>query len=263
MDKKYIEVNRASWNQRAETHFDSEFYDVESFLKGKSSLNPIELDILGNIKGKSLLHAMCHFGQDTLSLARLGAITTGVDISDVAIKKAKELSKEIGISSRFVNCDFYSIPKNLGDQFDIFFSSYGVIGWLDDLERWAITAAKHTKKGGRLILVEFHPVIWMYDDDFEFIQYNYFKADTIATEEASYTEKESADKNQFYSWNHSLSEVIGSLIKAGFKIEKFKEYNYSPYDCFRHTKKLDEGKYIIKKFGNKIPMVYALEAIKS
>ena len=59
-------------------HLKSDFYDVEGFLKGESSLNDIELGLLGDIKGKSILHLQCHFGQDTISLGRLGANVTGV-----------------------------------------------------------------------------------------------------------------------------------------------------------------------------------------
>jgi hypothetical protein len=51
----YIEINRQSWNSRIETHIKSEFYDLDSFLKGRSSLNDIELNLLGDIKGKSIL----------------------------------------------------------------------------------------------------------------------------------------------------------------------------------------------------------------
>lgn len=260
MEKTYLDINRTAWNARTEIHYKSEFYDVESFKKGKSSLNSIELDLLGNIKGKSLIHALCHFGQDSLSLARMGAEVTAFDLSDRAIEKANELSEEIGVGARFINCDYYNIPSHLNEEFDIFFSSYGVMGWLPDLTTWAEIAASHIKKGGRLILVEFHPFVWMYDDHFQKVSYSYFKDGTIETEDASYTEKESAKKNNFISWNHSLSEVMNALINAGFRIDQFNEYDYSPYDCFQNTVSPVPGKFMIKGFENKFPMVYAIEA---
>ncbi|WP_353196083.1 hypothetical protein [Parapedobacter defluvii] len=87
----YLEKNRNSWNKRADLHFNSQFYDVKGFLEGKSSLKPIELGLLGDLRGKKVLHLQCHFGQDSLSLARMGADVTGIDLSDKAIEYARKL----------------------------------------------------------------------------------------------------------------------------------------------------------------------------
>src|SRR5688572_1276513 len=110
-EQDYLAVNRNSWNKRTDFHFNSEFYDVEGFLKGKSSLNDIELQLLGDVKGKSILHLQCHFGQDSISLNRLGASVTGVDLSDKAIERAGELAKKAGSDARFICCDLYDLPK--------------------------------------------------------------------------------------------------------------------------------------------------------
>ncbi|MGH2624280.1 MAG: class I SAM-dependent methyltransferase, partial [Sphingobacterium sp.] len=90
LENNYIAINKHSWNNRVDTHLKSEFYNLPGFLKGESSLNAIELALLGDIKGKSILHLQCHFGQDTISLSRLGASVTGVDLSDKAIETARD-----------------------------------------------------------------------------------------------------------------------------------------------------------------------------
>lgn len=107
----YIEINKKSWNNRVESHLKSDFYDLNGFLKGKNSLNDIELTLLGDIQDKSILHLQCHFGQDTISLGMLGANPTGVDLSDQAISRAKELSKKTGINADFISCDIYELPQ--------------------------------------------------------------------------------------------------------------------------------------------------------
>jgi len=175
----YLKLNKASWNTRTEVHFDSEFYDNESFLKGKSSLNDIELDLLGDVAGKSVLHLQCHFGQDTISLARMGAKATGVDLSDLSIKRANELNEKAGTDARFICTDLYSLPIHLDETFDIVFTSYGTIGWLPDMDKWAAIVSKYLKPGGLFVIAEFHPVVWMFDDDFKFIKYNYFNDGVI------------------------------------------------------------------------------------
>lgn len=155
----YIEINRKSWNNKTDVHFESEFYDNNSFIKGKLSLNPIELNLLGDVKGKSVLHLQCHFGQDTISLDRLGAFATGVDLSDKAIFKAKELASLTGSDANFICCDIYELPKYLDKKFDMVFTSYGTIGWLPNLNKWANIVSGFLKLNGKFILVEFHPVL--------------------------------------------------------------------------------------------------------
>ena len=138
----YIEINKNSWNKRTAVHLKSEFYDQEKFLKGQSSLNDIELNLLGNIEGKSILHLQCHFGQDSISLSRLGAKVSGVDLSDKAIEAARQIAKETNENTNFICCDIYDLPKFLNQQFDIVFTSYGTIGWLPHLGKWAKTGRK-------------------------------------------------------------------------------------------------------------------------
>ena len=257
----YIEINRNSWNNRTETHIQSDFYDVEGFKKGKSSLNEIELQLLGDIKGKKILHLQCHFGQATISLSRLGAEVTGVDLSDEAIKKAKELAEETGSTAKFVCCDVYDLPNHLNEKFDIVYTSYGVIGWLPDMDKWAHVIATFLKPGGHFVFVEFHPVVWMFDDDFSKVTYNYFNAEAIVeTESGTYADKEADITQSYVCWNHSLSEVMTSLIQNKLTIQKVEEFDYSPYACFQHTVEFEPNKYRIKHLDNKIPMVYAIVA---
>ncbi len=52
----YISINKNAWNLKTNAHIKSEFYDNVSFLKGRNTLNPIELEILGDISGKFILH---------------------------------------------------------------------------------------------------------------------------------------------------------------------------------------------------------------
>jgi 2-polyprenyl-3-methyl-5-hydroxy-6-metoxy-1,4-benzoquinol methylase len=106
-EKDYIAVNKAAWNKQAAIHVKSAFYDMPGFLAGKSSLNDIELELLGDLQGKSIVHLQCHFGQDTISLSRLGATVTGVDFSDTAIEYAREIAAETKANARFNCCDIY------------------------------------------------------------------------------------------------------------------------------------------------------------
>src|SRR4029079_13933942 len=106
---------------------------MPGFLAGNGTLKDLELGLLGDVRGKRILHLQCHFGQDTLSLARKGAEVTGLDFSDVAIAKARELATELRLDAKFVHIDVYRAKEHLKERFDIVFTSYGTIGWLPDL----------------------------------------------------------------------------------------------------------------------------------
>ena len=259
----FIEINKQSWNKKTPIHLESAFYDMEGFLAGKTSLKDIELSLIGDIKGKKILHLQCHFGQDTLSLARLGAAVTGVDFSDVAIAKAKELATQIHCDAKFICCNIYELANHLDEQFDMVFTTYGTIGWLPDLDQWAAIVSRFLKPGGEFIFVEFHPAVWMFDDDFQKIGYNYFNSGPIVeTYSGTYADK-SADLNeQYVMWNHGMSEVVNSIIQNGMELKSLDEFNYSPYPIFKHTIEPSPGIYRVEHLENKIPIVYAIKAVK-
>jgi ubiquinone/menaquinone biosynthesis C-methylase UbiE len=259
----YININKATWNDKTEVHIASDFYDMEGFLKGKSTLQEIELKLLGDIKNKKILHLQCHFGQDTMTLARMGAMVTGVDISDKAIEKAKEFSKQLNLDTTFICCDIYDTPQFLDEKFDIVFTSYGTIGWFPDLDKWAALVSHFLKPKGKFVFAEFHPVVWMFDNDFKEVYYNYFNVEPIIEDETgTYADKFSKISTQTITWNHPISEVLNALLKNGLELKSFDEYDYSPYNCFNETEEFEAEKFRIKQLGNKIPMVYSLLAIK-
>lgn len=259
----YFEANKKSWNQRTIVHKDSSFYDLAAFRNGSSCLNSIELNELGGVKGKTLLHLQCHFGMDTLDWARRGAIATGIDLSDKAIEEARSLNDELQLNARFTCCNVYDVEKHIQGPFDIVFTSYGVVGWLPDLEEWARVIAAMLKPGGIFYIAEFHPVLWMFDDDFTHIKYHYDNRELIVTEnEGTYTDRAADIKGKEYSWNHSLAEVIGALLRAGMEIQSFNEYMYSPYPCFRNMTETVKGQWHIKGMEGKLPMVYSVKAVK-
>lgn len=262
-EENYLELNRRLWNARVESHLNSAFYDLEGFKLGRNSLTGPELELIGDVKGKKILHLQCHFGQETISLARLGASTVGIDLSDKAIDAAKQLSKELGTDAEFACCNIYDLPKHLHSKFDMVFTSYGTIGWLPDLQKWAQVISHFLKPGGEFVFVEFHPVVWMFDEMFEIIEYSYFKAQAIIENETgSYADRGSGIQTQSVSWNHSMSEVVNNLLEQGLSLERLNEYVYSPYDCFRRTIESAPGQFQIAHLKEKLPMVYAIKAKK-
>jgi ubiquinone/menaquinone biosynthesis C-methylase UbiE len=262
----YLEMNRVAWNAKTPVHVASAFYDMPGFLAGKTSLKEMELGLLGDVKEKRILHLQCHFGQDTLSLARMGAKVTGVDFSDAAIAQARQLAEELKLDARFVECDVYSLKEHLDEKFDIVFTSYGAIGWLPDMTRWADVVQHFVKPGGKLVLVEFHPVVWMFDEKFSRVQYSYFNTGAIVEKgEGTYADRSAALFDEMAGWIHPISDVLQSLREAGLLMEQFREWDYSPYGCFG-VDEIDEdapGVFRVKHLKGKIPMTYGIVAGKA
>lgn len=259
----YININKQTWNNKTDVHIASEFYDMQGFLDGKSTLNSIELELLGDVKGKNILHLQCHFGQDTMTFSRMGAKAKGVDLSDNAIERAREFASKLNLDTTFVCCDIYDAPQFIDEKFDIVFTSYGTIGWFPDLDKWAKVVSHFLKPDGKFIMADFHPVVWMFDNDFKEVFYNYFNVEPIIEDESgTYADRYSHISAQTMTWNHPTSELLNSLIDNGLEINCFNEYNYSPYNCFNETEEFEPNKFRIKHFGNKIPMVYSILANK-
>ena len=270
--QSYFEENKQAWNKRTAIHKDSAFYDLDSFKKGKSSLNKIELEELGDVKGKTILHLQCHFGMDTMSWAREGAIVTGVDLSDEAINLAKEINTELNLNAKFICSNIYDladsskVPPLEGFReagFDIVFTSYGTIGWLPDLDKWAEIVSYFLKPGGIFYIADFHPALWMMDENFEKVKYNYFNTEVI-TEEISgtYTDRNAPIKSVEHGWNHPFSEIIDALVKYKLQIVQFNEFSYSPYNCFNNLEQGADGMWRIKGMNEKMPMMYSIKAVK-
>jgi 2-polyprenyl-3-methyl-5-hydroxy-6-metoxy-1,4-benzoquinol methylase len=259
----YFEANKTLWNKRTAVHKNSSFYDIPSFLNGSSSLKKIELDELGDVRGKKILHLQCHFGMDTLSLARMGALVTGIDLSDGAIEEGQKLNEQLGLSARFICCNLYDLPAHLEEQYDIVFTTYGVIGWLPDLNPWAQIINRYLKPGGFFYMAEFHPVVWMLDEEFGKVKYYYHNHELIEVDSVgTYTDRYAAIEAKEYSWNHSISEVLNALLGQGLQLEFFNEFSYSPFPCFNNIVEGPDGNWRVKGLEDKIPMVYSLKASK-
>ena len=259
----YFETNKDTWNKKVSIHAKSDMYQMESFKNGETSLMPYELKALGDVSSKSLLHLQCHFGQDTLSWSRMGAKCVGVDLSDEGVKLARQLNEELGLDAEFVCCNVLETSKHVSKTFDIVFTSYGTIGWLPDLRSWAKMIAERLKVGGTFYIVEFHPILWMFDyvDGKPKMKYHYNQEEVIYEEyEGTYADQSSKMVSKEYGWNHGLAEVVNALIEAGLQIEYLNEYDESPYDVFPDLIKLDNGMYKMK--NQLFPMIFEIKATK-
>lgn len=253
LDSDIFEMNRVGWDRRAEVHLHSNFYDVKGFLAGNTSLREIELAELDDVSGSRMLHLLCHFGLDTLSWARRGAICTGVDISPVAIGHANRLAASARLEADFVCTNLYDFERGKAAPYDIVFTSYGAVCWLPDLRRWAEVISTNLKAGGTFYMVEFHPIYDLLSG------YSYFTGeDPDIDEEGTYTENGDEAIAKLATWAHPLSSVVSVLIESGVEIRSLKEFPFSPYNCFDGMVEREPGRFYLQHRGQDVPIVYSL-----
>lgn len=264
---KYLKANQKLWDQWTIEHEKSPFYDLAGFRSGKDRLRSIELSELGDVAGKSLLHLQCHFGMDTLAWARRGAVVTGVDLSEKSIALARSLSEELNIPSQFYCSDIYQLPDILSEDFDIVFTSYGVLHWLQDLQQWGKIIANFLKTNGIFYIVEDHPTFRMFTTERESeikLANPYFFSDLPEKIEGtgSYATENQGETASFYIWNHSMSEILNALINAGLTIEFLHEFPYAARAKFPFMKKGTDGWWHLPKRYVQIPFLFSLQARK-
>ncbi|HEX5369519.1 MAG TPA: class I SAM-dependent methyltransferase [Dehalococcoidia bacterium] len=265
---EYIETNRLHWDEAVPIHLASDFYDVASFKRGRTSLLPLERDEVGEVRGKTLLHLQCHFGLDTLSWAREGALVTGVDFSRPAIEAARKLGRELGIEARFIESNIYELPSALDGQFDLVFTSYGVLCWLPDIEAWARVVARYVKPGGSFYIVDGHPLynmIWDSSSAGELrLGHSYFGGEPMPSlEDGTYADRTARlQNNRTYEFDHGLGVIVTSLISAGLEIEFLREHPFSGFEALPGMTKGSDGFYHLPPDVPPIPILFSLRATK-
>jgi SAM-dependent methyltransferase len=266
-------ANQRLWDAWTAVHAAGEFYDLAGFREGGIRIRPYEIAALGDVTGKSLLHLQCHFGLDTLSWARLGAIVTGVDFSPAAIRLARELAADIGITdARFSESNVYQLPVRLADAFDIVYTSRGVLGWLPDIRGWARVVARFVRPGGRFYISEAHPVIQVFESEGVGprelrLQYPYWEhGDPLIFDvHGSYADRDAelGAEHTEHGWDHGLGEIVSALIDAGLRIDRLEEQPFLEWPAdFLVEREPGSGVYVLPDGPGELPLMFSLLASK-
>jgi len=267
-----LRANRDLWDAWTKINAASAFYDVASFRSGERGIRlaDYERQEIGPVEGRTLLHLQCHFGLDTLSWARLGAVATGADFSEEGIATARSLAAELDIPATFVVANLYDLPGVLEGQFDIVYTSRGVLGWLPDIAGWARVAAHFVKPGGTFYITEIHPVANVFENEGVEpgelrLDYPYWSHSAPLRFEVrgSYADPDApTDGLVEHGWDHSLGEIVSALVDAGLRLEFLHELDFVewPMDFLVEG---EDGRWRLPP-GTKgeLPLFFSLRATK-
>ncbi|HEY4203246.1 MAG TPA: class I SAM-dependent methyltransferase [Devosiaceae bacterium] len=268
----YTAINRANWDERADLHYADEtgFYQVERLLAGESVLTQIETAELGPLDGLKVGHLQCHIGTDTLSLKRLGAASVvGLDFSSRSLEHARSLSARTGVEARFVEGIVYDAPLRMGTDFDLMFTSWGTIVWIDDLNRWADAIAGTLKPGGSFYYADCHPTAWMLANDKDgriVFRYDYETPPDQplpinVTINYSFAKQQLLNKRT-YEWSHSMSSIVNALIGAGLDIDWLHEHEALQWKMLDQMTQFPDRLWRLPEGSVRIPLALSLRATK-
>jgi SAM-dependent methyltransferase len=263
-------INRAHWDALAAAHGQDAVYDSEALIAGADSLHEAEAaglrEAVGAVAGLDVLHLQCHIGFDAISLARRGARVVGADFSPASLEKARTLARRCEVDVRFVEADATRLPVELHNRFDLVYATIGVIGWIEDLRAWMRSATAALRGGGRLLLVDIHPLYGMVGSldplslDFPYA----FDGPRTFDEPGSYAGADlPVAATETVEYGHSLAEVVNAALAAGLKIQRLDEHVDSDFDPRGDflTPEAD-GRYRLRVDGEVMPMLFALVAAK-
>lgn len=270
---RYLAANRALWDEWTAIHVRSQFYDVEGWKDGHDTvgLRPFVREEVGDVAGKDLLHLQCHFGLDTLTWARLGARTTGADFSEQAIAQARALAAETGLDAAFVVSDVLDLPAALEGDYDVVFTSFGVLGWLPDVPRWAEVVAHFVRPGGFFYIAEAHPFAQVFDDDEAAtelrLRYHYWpSSEPLEFPTAgSYADPDADVEQPFeYYWQHSMGEIVSALAGAGLRIDFIHEHPFAVWQMYPFLVETEPRTWRLPApLDGRLPLTFSLKATKT
>jgi len=260
--------NQARWDEIAPVHLKA-YREVALLCEGLEVLDEIELREVGDVTGKSLLHLQCHIGSDTLAWARRGAVVTGVDFSAESIACARQLSEELGLPGTFIHSNIYDLQAVHEGQYDLIYTSKGVLCWLKDLEEWGRTIAHYLKPGGLFYLMESHPIIMALKEEKSgelSFAYPYFHKDTPtewAAGDPDYADGNYMPKHGSSEWEWAIGDIVNALLSAGLQLEFVHEYEKLFFQLFP-SMTTDDGRWFrLPKYSKKLPLVLTLRASKA
>ena len=285
--EEYLDVNRTNWDSRASVH--ARGYGIDRLLADPDALSHVvafDRPRLGDVAGLDAVHLQCHIGTDTLSLARLGARVTGVDLSGASLEEARSLAHRAGADIAYVQSDVYAAPAALdGRRFDLVYTGIGALCWLPSIQRWAQTVAELLRPGGRLFIRDGHPVLLstlamtigaehVDREQQEWItapggltpalELPYFEQPEplVWVEEYSYAGADKVAQPRSMEWNHGLGEIVTAVLDAGLELTTLTEHHSAPWDALPGLMVLDEetDEYRLRDRPERLPATFTLTA---
>lgn len=268
---RMMSANQANWDARTPVHLASRFYGLDQGLDPARWFAAFEWDDLGELAGRDVLHLQCHLGTETIAFAQRGARAVGLDFSGASVAAAHGIAEKAGLDVTYVQANVYDAVTALGGrQFDVVYTGKGALCYLPDLDRWAGVVARLLRPGGRLYLVEFHPVLNSLgpkpgpgEGPELLLRHDYLGGDGAVHRNATHTYTDGPaveGATDSYEWMHGISEVVNALVGVGLTIRRLTESDELPWPRWPQMVRTPFGWWRLPE--PRIPLLYGLLATR-
>jgi SAM-dependent methyltransferase len=267
-----MRANEANWDARTPVHLASRFYGLADDLDPGRWFAPFEWEDLGPLEGRHVLHLQCHLGTETLAFAARGAHTAGLDLSGASVTAASDLAARAGADIAYVQANVYDAVEALhGRRFDVVYTGKGALCYLPDLDRWARTIARLLRPGGRLYVVEFHPLLNSLGltpgqdegDSRLLLRHDYLGGRGAVRRDGRHTYTDGPavrGATECFEWMHGIGEAVTAVTGAGLRVDRMREAHELPWPRWPDMVPTSSGWWRLPDDAPRIPLLYALLA---
>lgn len=231
----FLSHNRAAWDkQAAEVREWSRPVSPETVAAAKLgnwnvhlTPRPLPKDWLGDVAGKRILCLASAGGQQAPVLAAAGALVTVFDISDAQLEQDRKVAERDGLTLNTRQGDMRDLSAFDNASFDIVFHPISNLYVPDVCPVWR-ECHRVLQAGGALLASFYNPVVFIGDRDPDFAkqglirpQYKlpYSDLNDLSPDQL----QKKRDAGEALVFGHSLGDLIGGQLDAGFAIEGFYE----------------------------------------
>ena len=184
-----------------------------------------ELELLGDVAGKDVCVLGSGDNLAVFALAGMGARLTSVDISQAQLDAAASRAGEIGLDIVFLCADAINL-RELGDEnFDLVYTGGHVAVWVSDLKRYCAEACRILRRGGMLMVNEYHPFrrIWSPSSDRLALACGYFERGPHRHDRSDAVPGAPTGSLPSYEFNWTVADYVTALMHGGCELEAIRE----------------------------------------
>lgn len=272
---RWFSDNEKNWDDRAELHMTGDYCGYQRLLEDPTAISAeLAQDVgrFGDLTGRHVIHLQCHVGTDTIGFARLGASrVVGLDLSEASLAHARSIAESAGADIEYVHANVYDARRAVSGDFDLVYTSIGVLCWLPDVGGWARVVASLLKPGGTFFIRDDHPMFMAIGEDVSDglkVEQPYFQLEAPATwdDDSSYVDTPGAPRiahTTNHQWNHSLGQTITALIDAGLVIDCVEETTRAAWCPWPGLMEQDsDGGWRLRDRPERLPLQFAITAHK-
>jgi len=182
---------------------------------GEETIPP---EILGDVKGQSVLCLAGAGGLQGPILAAAGAKVTVLDLSEEMLRRDREVSQREGLSMEILHGNMCDLSRFEDETFDLILNPPSLF-YVPDVRPVFAECHRVLKKGGRLIVVATNPIAYVCDY-VEGAEGGYYKAVNFMP----YCSADHPDQGNWIEYGHTMESYLSGQLEQGFILTAYREH---------------------------------------